>query len=60
MFCNQEGFLTSGFDITFSSTSIIAGAYIQLLDVNGNKADGYFDVTASKFDINGRRRKGNI
>ena len=57
---DQEGFLGSGFDITFSSANVIAGAYIQLLDVNGNKVDGYFDIPASKFDLNGRRRSGPL
>ncbi len=55
---SQEAFQGTGFDITFSSNDDIAGAYIQLLDVDGTKVEGYFDVPADKFSTNGRRGPG--
>lgn len=50
----QEGFQGSGFQIDFSSSSNIAGAYIQFKDVDGNAADSYFDVPATSISDNGR------
>ncbi len=46
----QDAFLDNGFDIDFSSTDEIAGAYIQLQDADGNNVDGYFDIPKEAFD----------
>ncbi|WP_025743667.1 hypothetical protein [Aquimarina pacifica] len=46
----QDAFLNSGFNIAFSSTDEITGAYIQLQDTDGNNVDGYFDVPKTSFD----------
>lgn len=43
----QQGILNEGFDIKFTSTEQIAGAYIRLADVDGNKMEGYLDVPVS-------------
>ncbi|WP_103864384.1 hypothetical protein [Aquimarina sp. I32.4] len=40
----QEAYLTKGFNISFSSTDQVAGAYIQFKDVNGTPIEGYYDV----------------
>lgn len=38
-----------GFNIEFSSTDNVAGAYIQFKDVDGNLVNGYVDVPVSAF-----------
>lgn len=53
----QAAFQNNGFTIQFESTGDVAGAYIQLLDVDGNKIDGYFDVPVDAFSSG---RLGNI
>ena len=45
----QQAFLNNGFNISFTSTGNITGAYIQFKDVNGNNADGYFDIPSTAF-----------
>ncbi len=56
----QEAFLTSGFNISFTSTDQIAGAYLQFKDIEGNNANGYYDVPASAFgDSDGIKSSGN-
>ncbi|MGB0523481.1 MAG: hypothetical protein ACPGJS_11010 [Flammeovirgaceae bacterium] len=54
----QMAFQSVGFLIQFQSTSNVAGAYIQLRDVDGNKANGYFDVPTSAFS-SGRWAQSN-
>ncbi len=44
----QQGIQNEGFDIKFTSSEDIAGAYIRLADVDGNKVDGYIDVPVTK------------
>ena len=55
----QEAFQSFGFDVRFSSTASITGAYIQFQDMSGNKADGYFDVSLSDAE-NGRFHHGHL
>lgn len=45
----KTGFQGSGFDIKFSSTDNIAGAYVQFKDSNGNSTSTFFDIPASSF-----------
>ncbi|MEL0457212.1 hypothetical protein WJN01_13310 [Flavobacteriaceae bacterium SZ-1-7] len=45
---NQEAFQDAGFTANFSSTDVIAGAYVVFKDVDGVKADSYFDVPVSE------------
>lgn len=45
----QEGYQKNGFNIKFSSTSDVKGAYILFQDVNGNKSKSYFDVPKTSF-----------
>ncbi len=53
---SQEAFQATGFDIEFTTSTEIAGAYVQLKDVDGNNAEGYFDIPATSINANGRRR----
>jgi hypothetical protein len=41
---NQEAFQTAGFNIKFSSTNAIKGAYILFGDTDGTKSSSYFNV----------------
>lgn len=43
----QEAFQENGFSIKFSSDDTFSGAYILLLDADGNKSDSYFEVSSS-------------
>ncbi len=38
-----------GFNISFNSTENIAGAYLIISDIDGNKASNYFDIPESAF-----------
>ncbi len=46
----KEAFLNNGFNISFTSTGAVAGAYIQFQDVNGNAVPGYFDIPSTAFN----------
>lgn len=52
----QEGYQKNGFNIAFSSTNTIAGAYILFQDMSGNKAQGYFDVPKTAFEKTFRKK----
>ena len=41
--------IKEGFDISFNSNENIAGAYLIVSDINGNKASSYFDIPESAF-----------
>lgn len=56
---SQGAFQSSGFDVEFTTSTEIAGAYIQLKDLDGNNVDGYFDVPATSINANGRKRSDN-
>ncbi len=59
----QSAFLKSGFEIEFTSNISsfdIAGAYVQLLDSDGNKMDGYYDVPSSSFSFGRTKATGDM
>ncbi|SNR16854.1 hypothetical protein [Tenacibaculum jejuense] len=45
----KTGFQGSGFDIKFTSTDNVAGAYVQFKDSEGNPTNTFFDIPASSF-----------
>lgn len=45
----QTAFLRNGFNIEFTPSSAIAGAYIQILDPEGNPSNSYFDIPSYGF-----------
>ena len=61
----QKAFQSTGYAIEFTSNDNISGAYVQLKSVDGNIANGYFDVPSSAFNTNNKkslskRKKGSL
>ncbi len=45
---NTSAVMVDGFDVEFNSNDAIVGAYFQIKDIEGNIADGYYDIDLSK------------
>lgn len=47
----QTAFLKTGFNVEFESNTEVVGAYLQLVNDDGSKADTYFDISAYSFQV---------
>ncbi|GAA4276020.1 hypothetical protein [Aquimarina mytili] len=57
---NRIGILNDGFNIKFSSTDAIEGAYVQFRDANGNASENYYNIPKAAFDTDGGNRSANV
>ena len=46
----QSGYLNTGYTVPFTANDDIAGAYLRILEKDGETAGGYFDIPASSFE----------
>lgn len=52
---NTSALIADGFDIEFSSPNSVSGIYLQIKDVEGNLADGYYDIPVSQNGLKNAR-----